>query len=59
MIEFAYCGKVTIPGEHLKHVCAAAHALGVHGLVDFLPVSAMILDVVSCQFLFTSFGGLL
>jgi hypothetical protein len=34
-----YCGKVTIPGERLKHVCTAAHALAVYGLVDFLPVT--------------------
>ena len=50
LIEFIYCGKVTIPGERLKHVCTAAHELGVYGLVDFLPVN---LNTVTIRFLDT------
>lgn len=32
--------QVSIPGEKLTDVCAAAHALGIHGLVEFLPDSS-------------------
>ena len=34
------CMQVTIPGDKLTEVCAAAHSLGVIGLTDFLPVPA-------------------
>eukprot|EP00094_Tigriopus_californicus_P007796 TCALIF_07508-PA protein Name:"Similar to Zfp26 Zinc finger protein 26 (Mus musculus)" AED:0.37 eAED:0.37 QI:0/0/0/0.37/1/1/8/0/1106 len=37
VIEFVYRGQVVIPGQRLTHVCQAAHGLGIHGLVDFLP----------------------
>ncbi len=37
VLEFAYRGEVVIPGERLSDVCAAAHALEIHGLVEFLP----------------------
>ena len=54
LIEFVYCGKVTIPGELLKHVCMASHALGVHGLVEFLPVSTLFFFPLGVE---DSFGG--
>ena len=34
------CMQVTIPGDKLTEVCAAAHSLGVIGLTEFLPVPA-------------------
>ena len=37
MIEFVYRGDVVIPGERLSDVCKVVHALGIHGLTDFLP----------------------
>jgi hypothetical protein len=40
LVEFIYKGEVVIPGDLLSPVCEAAHCLGVHGLVDFLPSPA-------------------
>jgi hypothetical protein len=36
---FYFRGEVVIPGDRLSDVCAASHALGIHGLTDFLPNS--------------------
>ena len=40
LVEFIYKGEVVIPADLLSPVCEAAHILGVHGLIDFLPAPA-------------------
>jgi len=40
IVEFIYKGEIVIPANLLSPVCEAAHNLGVHDLIDFLPAPA-------------------
>ena len=40
IVEFIYKGEIVIPANLLSPVCEAAHNLGVHDLIGFLPAPA-------------------